>query len=144
MIESKIIVPSGNTQEEIKERSRIIFDFFKEWEEKNPSKCIYNRNLKSEIHVRNISVIETARHASKRYLSTLAVLQLDSVLSTAKKIHVEKPESRNNQKSFRSMIVMEAILPGISRVKLTVGVRHKTLLKVQYCITAIETEKAPD
>ena len=38
------------------------------------------------------------------------------------------------------MLVMQYECPGIGTVKLLVGVRHKTLLKVQYCITALEVE----
>ena len=38
------------------------------------------------------------------------------------------------------MLVMQYDSPGIGRVKLLVGIRHKTLLKVQYCITSMEVE----
>ena len=39
---------------------------------------------------------ENARHASKRYLSTLAVLQLDAILAFAKLIKTGKPRTRLN------------------------------------------------
>ena len=39
-----------------------------------------------------------------------------------------------------AMLVMQYDCPGIGSVKLLVGIRHKTLLKVQYCITALEVE----
>jgi len=131
-------VPLGNSQEEIKQREDLIYKFYQQWKEENPEQKIYNVNLKDYIHIRSISITETARHASKRHLSTLAVLQLDSVLRCARKVATRKPEERDNQKSFKAMIIMEYNNPGIGSVKLTVGIRHRSLLKVQYCITAIE------
>lgn len=83
---------------------------------------------------------ETARHASKRYLSTLAVLQLDAILAFARLVKTSKVEERNNQKQFKAMLIMQYECPGIGSVKLLVGIKHKTLLKVQYCITALEVE----
>ena len=37
-------------------------------------------------------------------------------------------------------MIMEYELTGISKIKMTVGVRRRTLEKVQYCITAISSE----
>jgi hypothetical protein len=36
------------------------------------------------INIRMVSIIETSEHAAKRFLSTLAVLQLDAILAGAK------------------------------------------------------------
>ena len=47
---------------------------------------------------------------------------------------------RANQKQFKAMLVMQYDCQGLGRVKLLVGIRHKTMLKVQYCITALEVE----
>ena len=74
-----------------------------------------------------VSIVETSEHAAKSYLSTLALSQLDSILTGARKV------------SERIMI-MEYELTGIGKVKMTVGVRRRTLEKVQYCITAISSE----
>lgn len=131
-------IPIGNSPEEIKKREEIIWVFYKEWKTDNPKQRIYNHRLKDYINVRQISIDETARHAAKRYLSTLAVLQLDAILSCAKLVKIGKVENRSNQKQFKAMLVMQYECPGIGSVKLLVGVRHKTLLKVQYCITALE------
>ena len=136
----KETIPQGNSQEEIKKRKEIIWQFYKEWREVNPTQRIYNHRLKDYINIRQISIDETARHASKRYLSTLAVLQLDAILSFAQLLKTGKIENRNNQKQFKTMLIMQYECPGIGLVKLLVGVRHKTFLKVQYCITALEVE----
>ena len=133
-------IPRGDSPEEIKKRSDIIWRFYQAWKIANPSQRIYNNRLKDYINVRQISIDETARHASKRYLSTLAVLQLDAILACAKLIKRGKTKSRNNQQQFKAMLIMQYDCPGIGLVKLLVGVRHKTLLKVQYCITALEVE----
>jgi len=131
-------VPQGETPETIRQREDLIYSFYQQWKEEHPDQKIFNVNLKDYINIRSISITETARHASKRYLSTLAVLQLDSILSCARKVSYEKPEKRDNQLAFKAMLIMEHKCPGIGPVKLTVGIRHKTLLKVQYCITSID------
>ena len=133
-------IPRGDTPEDRKQREDIIWEFYQEWKRKNPSQRIYNRKLKDFINIRKISMEETARHASKRYLSTLAVLQLDAILAFARLVKTSKVEERNNQKQFKAMLIMQYECPGIGSVKLLVGIRHKTLLKVQYCITALEVE----
>ena len=66
-------IPRGDTPEDRKQREDIIWEFYQEWKRKNPSQRIYNRKLKDFINIRKISMEETARHASKRYLSTLEV-----------------------------------------------------------------------
>ena len=133
----KETIPLGNTSEEIKQRKRLIEDYYRLWQADNPSKRVYNRNLHDYINVRQISVIETAEHASKRYLSTLAVLQLDAILACARKVSVSRPKKKSNQSQFKAMIEMRHTCPGIGAVKLTVGIRMKSALKIQYCITAL-------
>ena len=114
---------------------------YRKWYEENPSKAVYNEDLHDNINVRFLSITETMRHAAKTYLSTLAVLQLDVILKCATKVGEPmpiKPEV-NNQSIFEEMIIMECPLVGIGTAKLTVGVKKKTRLKIQYCITAIRT-----
>ena len=50
---------------------------------RNVDRKIFNKSLDDYIHVKYISINETAGHASLRYLSTLAVLQLDAILPNA-------------------------------------------------------------
>lgn len=133
-------IPRGSSPEEIKERANIIWRFYQEWKTSNPTQRVFNNRIKDYINVRQVSIDETARHASKKYLSTLAVLQLDAILAFAQRVKTENVEKRHNQRQFKAMIVMLYDCPGIGKVKLLVGVRHKTLLKVQYCITSIEAE----
>ena len=133
-------IPLGDSPEEIKQRANIIWKFYEGWKALNPTQKVYNHRLKDYIHVRQISIDETARHASKRYLSMLAVLQLDAILACAKLVRVGKTEHRANQQQFKAMLIMQYDCPGIGSVKLLVGIRHKTLLKVQYCITSMEVE----
>jgi hypothetical protein len=133
-------IPRGDTPEEIKQRTDLIWKFYQEWKRDNPTQRVYNNKLKDYINVRQISIDETARHAAKKYLSTLAVLQLDAILACARLIKTVKPENRANQKQFKAMLVMQYDCQGLGRVKLLVGIRHKTMLKIQYCITALEVE----
>ena len=135
------MIPEGHTIEDIKKREQIIRDFYREWKEKNPSQRKYNLSLKEYINIRMVSIVETSEHAAKSYLSTLAVSQLDSILTGARKVSVKKPKPGNaNQKAFERIMIMEYKLTGIGKIKMTVGVRRRTLEKVQYCITAISSE----
>lgn len=135
------LIPQGNSPEDIKERTRIIRDFYREWKERNPSQRKFNLALKEYINIRMVSIVETSEHAAKSYLSTLAVLQLDAILVGARKVSVKKTKEGNkNQKPFERILIMEYALVGIGRVKMTVGVRRRTKEKVQYCITAISNQ----
>ncbi len=135
------MIPEGNTLEDIRERERIIREFYREWKEKNPSQRKYNLSLKEYINIRMVSIVETSEHAAKSYLSTLAVLQLDAILIGARKVSLKKPKPGNkNQQPFERIMIMEYDLVGIGTVKMTVGVRRRTQEKVQYCITAIDNK----
>jgi hypothetical protein len=138
---TKIEVPLGDSREDIKTREKIISEVYRKWYEENPSKAVYNVDLQDNINVRFLSITETMRHAAKTYLSTLAVLQLDVILKCATKVGEPTPIKTgvNNQSIFEEMIIMECPLVGIGTAKLTVGVKKKTKLKIQYCITAIRT-----
>lgn len=134
-------VPMGNTKEDIKVREAIISDVYRCWYKANPSKAVYNTNLKDFINVRFLSINETIHHASMSFLSTLAVLQLDLILKNAYQVgkpQEPKPDNKN-QNEFSKMLIMECPLVGIGTAKLTVGVKKKTGMKIQYCITAIST-----
>jgi len=137
-MDSYIVIPKGNSIEDIKQREAVIRDFYHKWKEENPSQRRYNLSLREYINIRMVSIIETSEHAAKSYLSTLAVLQLDAILVGAKKVSVRRIKDGNkNQKPFERMMIMEYELIGIGRVKMTVGIRRRTREKVQYCITAI-------
>ena len=137
-MDSNIIIPKGNCVEEIKQREKIIRDFYHKWKEVNPSQQRYNLSLKEYINIRMVSIIETSEHTAKSYLSTLAVLQLDAILIGAKKVSICKiKEGNKNQRPFERMMIMKFELIGIGIVKMTVGIRRRTREKVQYCITAI-------
>ena len=134
-------IPRGNTPEEIENRKEIILQFYREWKTANPTQRVYNNGLKDYINIRKVSISETARHAAKTYLSTLAVMQLDGILACARKVRIGKPKARSSQSTFQAMIEMVHDCPGVGKVKLMVGVRLKTHIKIQYCITAIDIQE---
>lgn len=133
-----IEIPQGNSPEEIEERRKIISRFYNEWKVCNPSLKRYNLSLKEYINIRFVSITETCTHAAKTYYSTLAVLQLDAILTNAKRVSTVRAKTNRNQKPFEKMIVMHYECVGIGTVKMTVGIRRRTHEKVQYCITAME------
>jgi hypothetical protein len=136
--DNPIDVPIGITKEDTEKRKQIILDFYRKWKQENPTQRKYNVSLKDYVNIRNVSITETSYRASKTYLSTLAVLQLDAILTTARKTKIVNAKPNNkNQKPFNKMILMECDLPGIGSVKMIVGIRRKSFEKVQYCITAI-------
>lgn len=139
MESTDITIPSGNSKEDINARKQIIFEFYKSWKIANPEQRRFNISLGDYINIRSVSVVETAAHASKRYLSTLAVLQLDSILQLAHRIDIvnTKPETKN-QRPFEKIILMEYQCPAIGTIRLTVGIKRSDKSKVQYCITALE------
>lgn len=89
--------------------------------------------------IRKESVVEAAAHASKRYKSTLAVLKLDELLANAEVIDTDAPKQGNkNQMKLVKMILMSYNMADIGIIKLTVGVRRRSLEKIQYGVTALE------
>ncbi len=134
-------IPKGKSKEEIREREYIIKCFYQKWKSENRSLRKFNLDLSDYIYVRNVSNVETANKASKNYLSTLAVLQLDIILTMAKVVkYVPTKKNDVNQSKFAKMIIMQCKLEGIGIVKLTVGIQARTNENVQYCITAIDAE----
>ncbi|MBO5933323.1 MAG: hypothetical protein J6Q19_06330 [Bacteroidaceae bacterium] len=131
-------IPKGNTREDIEIRRNIISRFYHEWKVQNPTQRRFNLSLKEYINIRFVSITETCTHASRSYYSTLAVLQLDAILTNAKRVSTVRTKKNNNQKLFEKIIVMQYDCVGIGIVKMTVGVRRRNHEKVQYCITAMK------
>lgn len=131
-------IPTGDTPEDIAKRRRIISNFYREWKERNPLHRRYNNSLKEYINIRFVSITETCAHASRTHLSTLAVLQLDAILTDAQKVATVRTKQNANQKQFEKMLVMTYQCRGIGKVKMTVGVKRRSHEKVQYCITVID------
>lgn len=128
----------GDTTEDRRKRNRMIRKFYSQWLQKHPEKKVFNMSLKDYIQVKYVSINETAGHASLRYLSTLAVLQLDAILPNAVLKETKPVNQRTkNQKGFKRMLIMEYNCQGIGPVRLTVGQKGSGGTKVQYCITAI-------
>ena len=97
-------IPSGDTPEDVVKRRSIISNFYREWKAKNPLQRRFNLSLKEYINIRFVSITETCTHASRTFLSTLAVLQLDAILTGAKKIATVPSKKNQNQKEFEKML----------------------------------------
>ena len=135
-------IPKGDSVEDRRDRQKIILSFYQDWKLRNPDQKKYNFALKDYINIRSVSLDETAAHASLTYLSTLAVLQLDAILTNAWLVKtVPSKQDNKNQRSFERILIMEYVCTGVGRVKMTVGVRRSDKMKVQYCITAINAGK---
>ena len=125
-------IPMGSTVEDKRLRQKLIRAYYRSWGKRTPDRKRYNLSLQDDINIRYISVDETAGQASLNYYSTLAVLQLDSILTNARLVKEVKPNpKKNNQKQFEKMLIMEHELVGLGRVKMLVGVKRSSKQKVQ-------------
>ena len=132
-------IPTGNSVEDRRKRQKLIQAFYAHWKKLNPELRVFNDSLQDYIHVKYISIQETAGHAALTYHSTLAVLQLNAILrESVLEKELNPKQGTANQMQFQKMLQMRHVLPGIGRVKLMVGVKRSDKMKVQYCITAIE------
>lgn len=135
-------IPMGESPEDIKQRKQIIFDFYEDWKSSHPEKSVYNKSLKADILIRKESVVEAGGHAAKRYKSTLAVFKLEEILSGAVQVAIDMPKRDNkNQSKLIKMILMSYKDASLGTIKLTVGVRNRTLDKIQYGITALKEDE---
>ena len=50
-----MLIPQGNSKEELNQRQEIISQVYRKWTEENPDKRVYNRSLKDYINVRYLS-----------------------------------------------------------------------------------------
>ena len=104
----KTFIPEDNSVSSIKIREQIIREFYREWKEKNPSQRKFNLSLQEYINIRMVSIIETSEHAAQNYLSTLAVLQLDAILSNW--MQSSLVQRRSQSKSQRREIKTKSLL----------------------------------
>ncbi|MCL2290649.1 MAG: hypothetical protein FWC34_08110 [Bacteroidetes bacterium] len=140
------IIPKGREKIYIKERECVIWSILSKWLSQNPLKRKTNVELNDYIYLRFDGMQETVNKAARNYKSTMAVFQLDFILANATKVGTDKPQSKRQEK-FSEMIIMNVItpifFPYFDKVKMLVGVtkQKKSAKKIQYSITAIESEK---
>lgn len=78
-------IPKGRSLEEIRQRESLLSQFLHQWSaEQQGDRKIHNINLNEDIFIVGKSVAEIIQHSSKRYLSTLAVLQMEERLQRQK------------------------------------------------------------
>lgn len=139
-------IPMGKSMEEIRLREGIIDAFFRKWYDEHPSKEVYNSKVEDNIQIRKISIDEAKQHASKNYLSTIAIVHhFDEILANA--VSVGKTATKvndRNQSQFDYMLILSYQCQGVGLVKLTVGIRKKLLadrlaqeIKTEYGISAL-------
>lgn len=127
-----IKIPKGITKEEVYERRAIIIDKLQHL----IGTSIRCKALKNQlVHFDFYSIDETATHASKKYESTLAALNVTKAISNAAYIRRDKPHSKKQIKMrFNEIVELSAELKDIGCVKIIVGQRRNKKY-VHYCIT---------
>lgn len=139
-------VPMGNSLEEILTREKLLDGFFRKWYSEHPSRDVFNIKMNENILVRKISIDEAKEHAAKRYKSTIAVLKhFEEILANATSIGKTAIKTGDrNQSKFDYMLIMSYMCEGVGTVKLTVGIRKKSMpaersmTMTQYGISALE------
>lgn len=130
-------IPMGGSQEEKLIRRDIIHQFLQTWRgSHSDSPRVFNVELQEYIKISQVFLLESVAHSAVQYKSTKAVLMMEEVMKNARKVALTNvKEGNNNQKPFVKMMVMQYNSPELGKVKMTVGVRKRTLENVQYSIT---------
>ncbi len=129
-------IPKGTSPEEIEIRREIIHNYIQNWRTGNMDPRVFNKDIKEFIKVNQVFLIESVSHAAVTYLSTKAVLRMETIMADAKLVGLSKTKTGNsNQKPFKQMMVMVYKAEDLGSVKMTVGVRNRTEEKVEYSIT---------
>lgn len=97
---TKTFVPSGDATKDIREREKIISEVYRKWYDNNPTKSVFNHNLNDYINIRFVSINETIHHASRSFLSTLAVLQIDLILRSGREASEAKSGKQKSRRLF--------------------------------------------
>ena len=140
------IIPKGREKTFIKVREEIIWAILGKWLSENPPKRKKNIDLDDYIYLRFDGMQETVNKAARNYKSTMALIQLDTILANAMQEGTDKPKSKR-QKKFAKIIIMSVsmpdFLPYFDKVKMLVGItkQKKNAKNIQYSITAIEPVK---
>lgn len=130
-------IPQGTDKESVYIRNAVIVAELSPLIGKSfPCPAFGNRN----VEVLFGSVSETATHASKNILSTMAAIRLVEALSKAKRIERTITPDSNRQKKmgFKKIHILLSELKGIGHVKIVVGEKANRRV-VHYCITKNKT-----
>lgn len=120
------------------ERNRYITEFMNNH---FLGRSYYCPALGCNVVVTKKSIHETATHASKSVASTIAVINLPKIISSATFVKTDKPKigtQRNRFKAVR-MYTLEASISTFGIIKLTIA-KTRTRIRVEYCITAKRKE----
>jgi len=135
-------IPVGDSQEDRRIRREKIHEYIQKWRAQHfDHPYLYNENLKENIKISQVFLLESVCHSSIRYQSTKAIMNMEEVIAKARKIcEVPSKERNNNQKPFEKMIVLRYDSEELGTVKMVVGVRNRTHEKVEYSITVPDSE----
>lgn len=126
-------IPKGNNKEDRDERVKIIRQALKQL---NGKEIVCPALGNVPVKITSMGINETAFHASKSYLSTLAAIDVENQIKTAQfsRYHLPKPGGQAQKHNFAFTIELKGIIED-RPTKLYVGVLI-TAKYMHYCITA--------
>ncbi len=135
---TKTDIPQGTDKESVYiRRGIIVANLYPLVRTSVPCKA-----FKKEVGFILNSIDETATHAAKSYLSTLAALRVVEALGKSELVATHVAKSKKQIKlNFKKVHELKAELSGLGTVKIIVGERAKGRV-LHYCITK-KSEKNP-
>ena len=129
-------IPMGSSRNEMLIRREKIHQYIQQWRiDHAETPYIYNKDLNENVKINQLFLLESVAHSAYRYQSTKAVLGMEEVITEAKYVCKVKAKGNSNQKPFNEMMILRYHSSILGTVKMTVGIRKRTIEKVQYSIT---------
>lgn len=134
-------IPMGGSRDEMLIRREKIHQYIQQWRINHAeSPYIYNKDLKENVKINQLFLLESVAHSAYRYQSTKAVLGMEEVITEAKYVCKVKTKDNSNQKPFKEMKILRYHSFLLGTIKITIGIRKRTQENVQYSITVPSPE----
>ena len=125
-------IPMGGSRDEMQIRREKIHQHIQQWRTDHAeTPYIYNKDLKENVKINQLFLLESVAHSAYSYQSTKAVLGMEEVITEAKFVCKVKAKDNSNQKPFKEMMILRYHSSLLGTVKITIGIRKRTQEKVQ-------------
>lgn len=134
---NKSLIPKGTDSNSINVRRGIVTTIMSQYK----GRKIFCPALNRYVEFNQTSIKETVAHASKRYDSTLLVMNLTNAIQTAQFERSDIPKSKNQKKEkFKIIHILKGRLKKTGSYKLSIGEKSSKRI-FHYCITENKKSK---